>query len=326
MELLSGPPAFVGDGLDRPECVLTLASGEVWVTDRSRGVRCAIGPNRSLLPALGTDPQRFLPNGIALLPDGCFLIANIALDGGLWRLEPHGRIRPELTEVDGEPLAVTNFVLLDHFGRLWISVSTRRLPRELAFVRGVADGFIVVVANGAARIVADGVGFTNEVHVSIDGKWLYANETVARRLSRYPIAADASLGARETVVEFGAGVFPDGMALDIDGGVWVTSVVSNRLLRVEPSGNVVTILDQSDPEVIAKVEERFASGEFGRADMDAGRAGSLGNLSSLAFGEADMRTIYLGSLFGTRLGMLRSEHAGFEQAHRRFTVHPDFLQ
>lgn len=316
--------AFVGEGLERPECVLALGNGEVWVSDRFRGVARAWPHAAPGASPLGTDPARFLANGFGLLRDGSFLIANIAADGGLWRLQPHGQLQPFLMEADGVPLTVANFVLLDHSGRLWISVSTRQQPRELAFRRGVADGFIVVVERDTPRIVAEGLGFTNEVHVSPDGRWLYAHETVARRLSRYRIAADAGLGERETVLEYGEGIFPDGMAFDAEGGLWITSVVSNRLLRLCPDGTLETILDESDPEVVRNVEERFSSGAFGRSDMDAGRRGSLGNLSSLAFGGADLRTVYLGSLFGTRVPTFRAGVAGFALAYRSFTVDAGF--
>ncbi len=316
--------SYMGEGLDRPECVVALGNGEVWVSDRARGVtRVAPAPAPGAQP-LGMDPAHFLPNGFALLPDGSFLIANIGGDGGLWRLRPRGIIEPFLTEVDGLPLAVTNFVTLDHHERLWISISTRLQPRELAFCRGIASGFVVVVSDGEARVVADDIGFTNEIQVSPDSRWLYVNETVGRRLSRYRIGDGDSLGGRETVVEFGEGIFPDGMAFDAEGGVWITSVVSNRLLRLRPDGVLQTIFDDSDPDIVRRVEARFAVGPIVRADIDAGRDGVLGNLTSLAFGGDDMRTVYLGSLFNTRLPFFRFPVPGFALAHRAFTPDPDF--
>ena len=39
---------------------------------------------------------------------------------------------------------------------------------------------------------------------------------------------------RQTVTEFGAGTFPDGLAFDEDGCAWNVSIVSNRLIRVTP--------------------------------------------------------------------------------------------
>ena len=78
-----------------------------------------------------------------------------------------------------------------------------------------------------------------------------------RRLSRFAVNGDG-LGARETVAEFGEGIFPDGFAFDAEGGIWIASVVSNRLLRIAPDGSRSVVLDDGDPEVIARAERNFA--------------------------------------------------------------------
>ena len=43
-----------------------------------------------------------------------------------------------------------------------------------------------------ARVVADGLGYTNECAIHPSGQWLYVNETFARRLSRFRLAADVT--------------------------------------------------------------------------------------------------------------------------------------
>ena len=121
--------------------------------------------------------------------------------------------------------------------KVFITVSTRLVPRTLARKPGHADGFIVCVDKRGARVVAEGLGFTNECKVDPSGKWLYVNETFGKRLSRFPLHEDGDLGKRETVATFGAGVFPDGLDFDAEGGVWITSVFSNRLIRVMPDGS-----------------------------------------------------------------------------------------
>ena len=45
----------------------------------------------------------------------------------------------------------------------------------------------------------------------------------------------------ETVTQFGAGDFPDGLAFDEEGHAWVVSIVSNRLIRVAPDGSYARI-------------------------------------------------------------------------------------
>jgi sugar lactone lactonase YvrE len=49
-----------------------------------------------------------------------------------------------------------------------------------------------------ARIVADALAFTNEIKFDQGERWLYAVETAARRISRFPVREDRPLGDRET--------------------------------------------------------------------------------------------------------------------------------
>jgi sugar lactone lactonase YvrE len=248
------------------------------------------------------------------------MIANLGPAGGVWRMLPDGELVPELLEVDGMALPPTNFANAEQtMGtlRLWVSVSTRHVPREQAMRSDVADGYIVLKDARGARIVADGLGFTNENKLDPSGRWLCVNETMARRLSRFALKGEG-LGPRETVAEFGDGIFPDGFEFDAEGGIWIASVVSNRLLRIAPDGSRHVVLDDGDPEAIARAERHFAEHRLTRADIDAGRDGVLGNLASVTFGGADLRTVYLGSLFADRLATFRSPVPGAEPPHWRY--------
>ncbi len=311
---------FVGRDLARPECVVTTASGDLFVSDRRGGIT-RIGADGAQALIRGRGVEGFLPNGFSLLPDRSFAIANLGPEGGAWRMGPDGALMPEVLEVEGMRLPATNFVNADHSSgalRLFVSVSTRQVPRERAFRRAVADGYIVLKDAKGTRIVADGLGFTNEAKLDPSGRFLYVNETMARRLSRFPILDDGRLGARATVAEFGAGTFPDGFEFDAEDGIWIASVVSNRLLRIAADGCQRVILEDSDPEVVARVERKYQDSALERADIDAGRERPLGNLASVAFGGPDLRTVHLGSLFGTRIATFRSPLAGAEPPHWRY--------
>ncbi len=95
-------------------------------------------------------------------------------------------------------------------------------------------------------------------------------------------------------------------------------MVSNRLLRIAPDGSQTVVLEDSDPETVAAVERKYRESGLARADIDAGRERTLANLSSVAFGGPDLRTILLGSLFGTRIATFRSRVAGAEPPHWRY--------
>lgn len=310
--------SYLGDDLNRPESVIATARGELFISDHACGVH-ELGKPKKTLEGV---PQGFLPNGIALTPEREFLIANLGTScgGGVWRIDRQHRLTPVLMEVDGVPLTSTNFVTMDASGRTWISMSTRMVPRELAFNAHTADGFIAVRDQRGARIVADGIGFTNECRVDPSGRWLYVNETYGRRLSRFPIIGkdDWRLGPKEVVHHFTDGDFPDGLAFDAQGGVWVACVVSNRVVRVDANGNASVVVEDPDAALIASAESHYAQGILSRADIDAGGTRSLFNVSSVAFGGPDLKTVYLGNLAGHRLATFRSAIAGAEPPHWRY--------
>ena len=308
---------WLGQGLQRPECVLATASGSLYTADWRGGVAHGLPDGTQdlytgHLPGGGA----LRPNGIALLPDGSFLVAHLgADDGGVYRLWRDGRVEPWLLSVGGVPLPPTNFVLPDNRGRTWVTVSTRRRPRSLGYRREGGDGFIVCVDGRGARIVADGLGYTNEVALHPGGDWLYVNETFARCLSRFALRADGSLGAKEVVTRFGRGTFPDGLAFDEEGHAWVVSIVSNRLIRVAPDGAQTLWTEDADAAHLAWVEAAFESGTMDRPHLDRCSSHHLRNISSIAFAGADRRTAVLGCLLGDRLATLALPVAGVAPTH-----------
>ncbi|MEZ5852983.1 MAG: SMP-30/gluconolactonase/LRE family protein [Hyphomicrobiaceae bacterium] len=305
--------AWVGEGLKRPECVLTTAKGELFAGDHHSGIAEIGKPKRDIVGA----PPGFLPNGVAMTRNREFLLANLGPGGGVWRLDKEWRLFPHLFEADGELLRVCNFVGVDPDGNEWISVSTRAYPREISFHPTHADGFIVRRDAQGAHIVADGIGFTNECRVDPTGKWVYVNETCAKRVSRFPIQGK-TLGKRETVHEFGAGEFPDGFAFDSEGGVWVACVCSNRVIRIETNGRRTLILDDANAADVAWAERYFTSGKRGRSHVEIGAKRNLKNIASVAFGGPDLKTVYLGNLAGDKIVTFRSPIAGAEPVQWRF--------
>ncbi|TAG46233.1 MAG: gluconolactonase [Betaproteobacteria bacterium] len=307
----------MGSGLVRPECVLATSSGSLYTADWRSGVAHTKASGESAFyGAHPIDGEIIKPNGIALCGDGSFLLAHLGdTCGGVFRLQRNGETQPVFTTVDGSDLPPTNFPLLDSKGRLYVTVSTRLQPRALGYRKTCNDGFIVLQDQLGARIVADGLGYTNEIAFDAKEEWLYVNETFGRRLSRFPVAADGSLGAKQVVTEFGAGVFPDGMALDVEGNVWVVSIVSNQLLCVPPDGEHWSVLSDCDPEHLRWVESAYQNNEMGRPHLDGVKSNRLRNTSSIAFGGGDMRTAFLGCLLGDSIASIAMATAGLQPLH-----------
>ncbi len=308
----------LGRGFARPECVIACGSGELFASCRGAGIT-RISPDGSQ-SVIGAHAQvlghEFVPNGFCLLENGDFLIANIGEGGGVWRLARDGSLTPFLLEVDGVALSAANFVLRDAAGRIWITVSTKLLPRFLSYRSSVADGFVALVDEKGARIVADGLAFANELRINAEGNTLYVSETFGRRVARFGVSPGGLLLGRAVVAEFGRGAFPDGFALDAECCLWVTSIVSNRLYRVTPSGKTSLLLEDSDASHIDTVETALAEGRMGREHFYTMKSRELKNIASIAFGGADLRTAYLGSLLDDRLISFRTAVAGAPMVHR----------
>jgi len=311
---------FLAPGLNRPECLLCTSGGDIYSADWRGGVvrSRAFGPQELYRAAGGAEAIR--PNGIALQRDGSFLVTNLNDGGGLFRLDRNGRLHEVLRKVGGIDLPPTNFVLIDDRGRVWVTVSTRQVPRAKAFRRDVADGFIVLIDGKGPRIVADKLGYTNELQLDRRGEHLYVNETFGRRVTRFRISRYGDLSERTVIAEFGPGTFPDGLAMDIEEHLWVTSPVSNRLIRVAPDGTQSLIIEDSDAGHLAQVEAAFEAGTLGREAFDRVEGRKLRNLSSLAFGGKDLRSVFLGSLAGERIGFFRGTVMGRPPVHWHYNV------
>ena len=314
-----------GRGLNRPECVLAHESGHVFASDwTAAGGVSAVAPNGATIKVVAKNPPRPMrPNGIALEPGGRFLMADLGTEyGGIWRLYPDGMVEPVVTEIEGRPLPPTNFVLRDSLGRLWITVSTCQVPRSLGYRGDVADGFIALMDHRGTRVVASGLGYTNECLLSAAEDYLYVNETFARRLSRFPVMADGQLGPRETIATFSDGIFPDGLTVDADGALWLTSIISNRVLRIDRDRRTEVIIEDADSAHVNWVEGAFAAGQLGRPHLDRNSGKVLKNISSLAFGGRDLRTGYLGCLLGDSIFSFTSPVPGHPLQHWRLPLGP----
>ena len=271
---------FYGEGLVRPECVIATRNGDLYASHGGGGITQITpdGKTNVIFANNNDKPNDFLPNGYSLQPDGSFLVANLGQSGGVYVLNRDGSLKAFIREVDGLTLPATNFANLDRTGRVWISESTTAINREQSFNKSIADGYVVLVDRAGARIVAEGIGFTNENKIDPSGRWLYVHETMGRSLLRFPIRPNNDLGPRETVVEYGSGIYPDGFEFDSEGGIWCSSVLSNRIVRLDRDGNLQVIIDAGDPGLVERAELAYQHNLISRSLINEGQHSALGDL------------------------------------------------
>jgi sugar lactone lactonase YvrE len=319
---------FTGQDLQRPECVLAEPDGTLWSADARGGVM-RIDPDgtqrliaQTVVQASGDagSVARYilegtLPNGLAFDADGNFVIANFGTDA-IERMSRDGHSETLFTEIEGKPIGKANFALADRRGRIWITVHTRRDPWTLSVNEKTPDGYIAVIdGRDEVRIVADGFIGTNEIRFDAAEEWLYVVESNARRISRLRAAPDGTLSHREIYGPADLGGVPDGFAFDELGNLWITLVNADRLIALTPDGEVLTLLDDGNPEGVAAFDEAFFAGTMTPEVLGGGRGRLAPMMASVTFGGPDLKTVYLGSLMGSRLPSFRSPVAGLPLTH-----------
>lgn len=314
----------IGSGLQRPECILAEPDGTLWSADARGVMRIDPDGSQTLIRQQGVaeralDAQSLilggsLPNGIAFDRRGDIVIANFGTDA-IELMTRDGRSRTLHDSIDGRPLGKTNFVLTDRRGRIWFSVTTRLEPWTRSINEKAPDGYVGLIDERGIRIVADGFVGTNEIRFDANEEWLYVVESNARRISRVRVAPDGRCSASEVYGPADLGGIPDGFAFDAAGNLWITLIMSERLVALTPDGQVLTLLDDGNPAAIAAFDRHFHAGTM-TPDVMATCKGTLAPwMASVTFGGPDLRTVYLGSLMGTTLPSFRSPVPGLALPH-----------
>ena len=279
----------IGRGILRPEGVMALDDGSLYSADGRGQIALIQRDGRTaFFGKLGG-----VPNGICLDDRGNCIVANIG-NGQVQSLHPQVHHEVLLTEVEGMKITTPNFPFVDSRGRLWVSNSTARQNVDEALQRPVPDGSVILLEKGKARIVADGICFANGVALDPEERHLYVAETMLRRVLRFKIQTDGSLSHREI---YGPDVlaplgFPDGIAFDEGGNLWITFPAWNAVGYLTPRTELEVVLE--DPE--RKVLQRP---------------------SNICFGWEERKTAFIGSLDGTTIPYFHVPHTGARLIHQK---------
>lgn len=318
---------YIGEGLQRPECILAERDGSLWSADARGGVvhirpdgsqRIVTQSHQQAFAGASDDAKRFtegtLPNGLAFDRQGNFLVSNFGTDC-LELMTRDGETRVLYDRIDGQPIGKVNFVLRDSKDRVWITVSTRIRNWMQAISPRIRDGYIALADDKGLRIVAEGFHFTNEIRFDAQEEWLYVVETCGRHVSRLRVRPDGSLGEREVYGPSDTGAFIDGIAFDAHGNLWGTHVMCDQIFAITPQGELRILLDDDVPAPSRALKEAFER-DAATAELMLACGGSIAPwMASVTFGGPDLRTVYIGSLRGTRIPYFESPVPGLPMAH-----------
>jgi gluconolactonase len=320
---------YIGQDLQRPECILAEPDGTLWSADARGGVvqikpdgtqKIVTQKRSGQFSDASSESSRYLegtlPNGLAFAKNGDFLISNFGTDC-LEVMSRDGNSRVLADTVDGKPVGKVNFVLRDSKDRIWITISTRIKNWMHALRTDLADGYIARYENGEFRIVAEGFHFTNEIRFDAKEEFLYVVETTGGCISRLRIDEKGQPGKREVFgpANLGKGAWPDGIAFDRYGNLWGTLVYSDKLFVLTPQGDLRILLDEGDPQRVDALEQAIRRNQVTESVLFATGQGIAPWMASVTFGGKDLRTAYIGSLKGKRIAYFRAPVAGLPMVH-----------
>ncbi|MEE4377048.1 MAG: SMP-30/gluconolactonase/LRE family protein [Candidatus Competibacteraceae bacterium] len=304
----------VGSDLQQPESVIAEQDGTLWVSDKRGGVtRIDTEGAQALLDGIGGEP-----NGLAMDREGNLLVANLA-DGCLYKLYRDGRHEVVLDNIDGVSLGAVNFPFIDSQDRLWLSVTSRRTPWFLAAADPQPDGYILLIDQRGTRIVADGLLAANEARLDAAEEYLYVAETMARRVVRYRVGSAGELGAQEVFgpADFGPGGYVDGLTFDVEGNLWVATVLRNGIRILAPNGESHVVFEEPNEPALVNLDAQIAAGALTPEDFFATAGRTVQFPTSIAFAGLDLRTVYLGSLAMPHLLRFTAPVSGLPLRHWR---------
>jgi sugar lactone lactonase YvrE len=143
----------------------------------------------------------------------------------LRRQEPDGSM-VTLAEQSG------NEIVVDGRGNIYINGA------DFNFAGGEAPkpGYIkLITPDGELRQVADDIQFPNGMVIAPDNRTLIISESFAGQLTAFDIDAGGGLSNRRV---FADGLGPDGICLDAEGAVWV-STGGSSIVRVAEGGEIL---------------------------------------------------------------------------------------
>jgi xylono-1,5-lactonase len=248
---------------DKPICVwpvgAELGEGPIWLPDeralyfvdiKARHIHRFSGVTGDTQTWRAPDQPGF----IAPLEGHAFVCG---LRNGLHRFETSNGSFRLMREVESHlPGNRLNDGTVDAAGRLWFgSMDDAEIEETGSLYRVGNDGRVAAPDRG--YVITNGPAF------SPDGTILYHGDTLRRVVYAFDVDAQGNLARKRKFTEISGDGYPDGLAVDSEGFVWIALFGGARIERFSPDGTLVG-------------QVRFP----------------CSNVTKIAFGGDDMRTVY----------------------------------
>jgi len=168
------------------------------------------------------------PCGTGILPDGRLVVLTMHRKRLMTYADGKLSLYADLSAIAAGAI---DDMIIDGQGRAYVGDLGFDMPPPPD--RGAPGRIILVMPDGAARVVAEGLRFPNGIAVSADHRRLVVAEMDGACLADYDIEPNGDLKFRG---RFGSMKSPDGICLDQQGAVWVASFEEDAFIRLDPDG------------------------------------------------------------------------------------------
>lgn len=178
------------------------------------------------------------PNGLAFHRDGDLYVCDSGLNAVI-RIDGSGRQHTVVDSFEGERLRGPNDLCFDRAGNLYFTDpggSSLESPIGRVYRLGT---------DGRLSLFMDGLAYPNGLCLSADERTLYLAETLRSLVHACELDEDG--GRRQTSVYAEVEGWPDGMALDVEGALYVALYGRGAVGVVSPGGRSVTYLPVQGP-------------------------------------------------------------------------------
>jgi gluconolactonase len=226
--------------LDHPEGLAVHRDGSVWCGGE-RGQVFRVDPDGASVEQVASTGGFCL--GMAFGRDDDLFVCDLK-HAAVFRVETgSGRTERFADGAPGHRLRIPNSPAFDAAGRLYVSDS-HQFDRP-------GPGVLRFEPDGRGELWYGGeLVFANGLALAPDGRHLYVAETFANRVSRIPIREDGSAGEVEQVAAT-PGAWPDGLAFDVAGNLYVGCYEPSQVLRVDPAGRVQVLFREWSAHLLA---------------------------------------------------------------------------
>lgn len=186
------------------------------------------------------------PSGLGWDGDGHLLVVSMD-DRRLLRFD--GRALTEVADLSGHTERPINDMVVSATGTAYIGsfgfdLHAGEEPRPTVLLA-------VDVRTGAHRVAADEMRFPNGMVITPDGSTLIVAESFGACLTAFALTADGELEGRREWAALPEGAVPDGICLDAESCVWVSSPSTHEFIRVREGGEVTDRVPAGDRMAIA---------------------------------------------------------------------------